>query len=38
MTVARRAYADEIFGALEKAGVPVHHEVARLVLERAGLG
>ncbi|MEU2022245.1 AAA family ATPase [Streptomyces sp. NPDC016469] len=37
MTVVRRPYADEIFGALEKAGVPVHHfflDVSAAVLEQ----
>lgn len=37
MTVVRRQYADEIFGALEKAGVPVHHfflNVSAPVLEQ----
>ncbi|WP_405900833.1 ATP-binding protein [Streptomyces sp. NBC_00727] len=37
MTVVRRPYADEIFGALEKAGVPVHHfflDVPAAVLEQ----
>ncbi|TRV78803.1 ATP-binding protein [Streptomyces sp. 130] len=37
MTVVRRAYADEIFGALEQAGVPVRHfflDVSAPVLER----
>lgn len=37
MTVVRRQYADEVFGALEKAGVPVHHfflDVSAPVLEQ----
>ncbi|WP_406282200.1 AAA family ATPase [Streptomyces sp. NBC_00209] len=37
MTVVRRQYADEIFGALDKAGVPVHHfflNVSAPVLEQ----
>lgn len=37
MTVVHPGYADEIFGALEKAGVPVRHfflEVSAPVLER----